>query len=69
MTNFEKAANLVAEVKATKVALESTFNSLKDKVEELDSLQDNIHSFAVEDLRYATQIVLGCLSTICGERD
>ena len=69
MTNFEKAANLVAEIKAMQVALGTTFDSITYKVEELDSLQGNMHSFAVEDLAEAMQKVTECLSVICGEKD
>ena len=69
MKNFEKAVNLTAEMKAQKVALESTFNSLIQKAKELDSLQGNCHSWAVEDLEQATQMVIACLATICGEND
>lgn len=69
MTKFEQAANLVAELKTMQVALGTTFDSITYKVEELDSLQGNMHSFAVEDLAEAMQRVTDCLATICGEKD
>ena len=69
MSNFEKAPGLVAEIKAMQVALGTTFDSITYKVEELESLQGNIHSFAVEDLADAMQNVTACLATICGEND
>ena len=69
MTNFEKATALVAEIKAMQVALGTTFDSITYKVNELDALQEHIHSFAVEDVVEAMQKVTDCLSVICGEKD